>query len=82
MKFERLEEIKETYEHMVWRNDTESELLQVIGELVNGIEHLINALLNRELLQADINTLEDIKTTLLHVEKRLKFDINESELVK
>lgn len=39
------------------------------------IEHLINALLNRELLRSDINTLQDIKTLLFQIENTLKSDV-------
>jgi hypothetical protein len=40
------------------------------------IEHLVNALLNKELLQSDINTLEDIKTTLYQAQNVLKNDVS------
>jgi hypothetical protein len=34
----RLSQIKDRYEHMVWRSDMEAELLRVIGELVGIVE--------------------------------------------
>jgi hypothetical protein len=34
----RLAEIRDKYEHLVWRNDMEAELLRVIGELVETVE--------------------------------------------
>lgn len=39
------------------------------------VEHLINALLNKELLRSDVNTLDDIKQTLFHIENTLKNDV-------
>jgi hypothetical protein len=34
----RLAEIRDEYEHLVWRTDMEGELLRVIGELVGIVE--------------------------------------------
>ncbi|KEF40142.1 hypothetical protein M670_00158 [Schinkia azotoformans MEV2011] len=41
------------------------------------IEHLINHLLNRCLLQSNVNTLEDIKTALKHTENSLKIRVEQ-----
>ncbi len=32
---DRVKEIQDEYEHLVWRTDKEAELLQIIGELVD-----------------------------------------------
>lgn len=38
MNENRIREIKEKYEHLIWRTDMEAELLRVIGELVEAVE--------------------------------------------
>lgn len=62
--------------HHMAKSDKPQERFIDVG-YYGRVEHLINALLNKELLQADVNALEDIKTTLLQIEKRLIFDISE-----